>query len=160
MSNPVTLDLVKSEAVSPAPDNLLAGPKGAVYTDIAKVRASAAGELLRGTLLMSDVMEDEKVFVPCTAAGLTPAASSVSLTGEEEDVNVPIPDARTFGILADTVTLEADEHVETALYFEGDFNSNAVILPWEAEDDDHDAQIELAREALRRQKIFLRNAYK
>jgi hypothetical protein len=156
MSNPVTLDLVKAEAMIPAPDNLLVGPKGAVYTDIVKVRVSADAELLRGTLLMSDVMEDEKVFVPCTTEGL--AAPSVSLSEDEETVT--IPDAKTFGILADTVAIAADEHAETALYFEGDFNANAVILPWEAEDDDHDEQIEIARDALRRQKIFLRNVHK
>jgi hypothetical protein len=160
MSNPVTLDLVTPEATIPAPDNLLVGPKGAVYTDVAKVRVSADATLARGTLLMSDIVEDEKVFVPCTVAGLTPAASSVDLSGDAGTVDVPISEGRTFGVLADTVTLTADEHAETALYFEGDFNSNAVILPWEIDADDHGEQIELAREPLRRQKIFLRNVHK
>jgi hypothetical protein len=163
MSNPVTLDLVKTEATIPAPDNLLVGPKGAVYTDIAKVRVLADATLLRGTLLMSDVMEDEKVFVPCTAAGLTQTASfSVTVSGNAETAegSVPLPDARTFGILADTVDIAAGEHSETAVYFEGDFNSDAVILPWETEGDDHDEQIEIVREALRRQKIFLHSVHK
>ncbi|MDR1509225.1 MAG: hypothetical protein LBS53_06265 [Synergistaceae bacterium] len=164
MNNPVTLDLVTPEAKIPAPDNLLVGPRGAVYTDIVKVRVADDGTLTRGTLLMSDVIEDEKVFVACTVAGLTPQASSVpvTVTGNSEtvDVNVPIPDGRTFGILADTVTIPADEHAETAVYFEGDFNANAIILPWEAEEDDHGEQIEIVREPLRRQKIFLRNVHK
>jgi hypothetical protein len=164
MSNPVTLDLITLDATIPAPDNLPVGPRGAVYTDIVKVRIEDGGTLTRGTLLMSDVMEDEKVFVPCTVAGLTPQASSASavLSGNAEtvNINVPIPDGRTFGILADTVTITADEHAETAVYFEGDFNSNAVILPWETEGDDHDEQVEFAREPLRRQKIFLRNVHK
>jgi hypothetical protein len=164
MSNPVTLDLIKPEAVIPAPDNLLTGPNGAVYTDIVRVRVSADATLARGTLLMSDAMEDEKVFVPCTVAGLTPQASStsVSVSGNAEsvDVDVPIPDAKIFCVLADTVDITADEHADTAAYFEGDFNSNAVILPWETEDDDHGEQIELVREVLRRQKIFLRVVHK
>jgi hypothetical protein len=160
MSNPVTLDLLTLDATIPPPDNLLVGPKGAVYTDIAKVRVPADSTLLRGTLLMSDVMDSEKVFVPCTVAGLTPAAPSVDLTGDEESVDIPIPDAKTFAILADTATIAADEHADTALYFEGDFNANAVILPWETDTDDHDEQIELVRETLRRQKIFLRNVHK
>ena len=156
MSNPVTLDLVKTEATIPAPDNLLVGPNGAVYTDIAKVRVSVDATLARGTLLMSDVIEDETVFIPCTVDGLGQA--SVDLSGNAEEIS--IPGTKTFGILADTVTIAADEHVETALYFEGDFNSSAVILPWEIEGDDHDEQVEIAREVLRRQKIFLRAVHK
>ncbi|MDR3265027.1 MAG: hypothetical protein LBT15_03350, partial [Synergistaceae bacterium] len=66
MSNPVTLDLVTPEATIPAPDNLISGPKGVVHTDIVKVRVSDDATLARGTLLMSAVMEEEKVFVPCT----------------------------------------------------------------------------------------------
>jgi hypothetical protein len=156
MSNPVTLDLITPEATIPAPDNLLVGPRGAVYTDIVKVRVSAEATLVRGTLLMSDVMEGEKVFVPCTVAGLTLPAPSLSLSGNAESVDVPIPEAKTYGVLADTVAIAADEHADTAVYFEGDFNSNAVILPWETDGDDHDEQIEVVREVLRRQKIFLR----
>ena len=160
MSNPVTLDLVTTDAVIPAPDNLLVGPNGAVYTDIARVRVSDEATLKRGTLLMSDVIDGEKVFVPCTVEGLTPSDPSVSLSGNAESVDVPIPDSKTFGILADTVAIAAAEHADTAVYFEGDFNSNAVILPWEVEGDDHGEQIEIAREALRRQKIFLRHVHK
>lgn len=159
MSNPVTLDLVTPEATILAPDNLLVGPHGAVYTDIAKVRVGGGGTVARGTLLMSTVMEDEKVFVPCTVEGLSLPASSVVLTGNAETVSVPIPETRVYGILADTVDIAADEHADTAVYFEGDFNQNAVILPWE-EPDEHDEQIEVAREALRRQKIFLHVVHK
>jgi hypothetical protein len=113
-----------------------------VHTDIVKVRVSDDATLARGTLLMSAVMEEEKVFVPCTVPGLSADGPN------------------TFGILADTSTIAADEHTETGVYFEGDFNASAVILPWEAEEDDHDEQVEVAREALRRQKIFLRNVHK
>jgi hypothetical protein len=164
MSNPVTLDLITPEVMIPAPDNLLVGPRGAIHIDLAKVRVAAGGTLARGTLLMSDVMETEKVFIPCTVEGLTLAAASVSksLSGNAEtlELSVPIPETRIYGILADTVTIATDEHAETALYFEGDFNSNAVIFPWEDEGDDHAEQVELVREPLRRQKIFLRNVHK
>jgi hypothetical protein len=154
------MDLITPEATIPAPDNLLVGPRGAVYTDIARVRVAADATLARGTLLMSDVMENEKVFVPCTVAGLTLPTSPVTLSGNAETVNVTIPEAKTYGILADTVVIATDEHAETAVYFEGDFNSNAVILPWETDGDDHGEQIEIAREVLRRQKIFLRVVHK
>jgi hypothetical protein len=157
MSNPVTLDLITPEATIPAPDNLLVGPKGAVSTDIVKVRVAVDSTLERGTLLMSGEMDAEKVFLPCTVEGLG-GDQAFSLTGDEEDMTVA--GGKTFGILADTVTVAADEHAETAAYFEGDFNANAVVLPWEIDGDDHDEQIEIAREALRRQKIFLRNVNK
>ena len=160
MSNPVTLDLITQEPPLPAPDNLLTGLRGAVYTEIVRVRVSADATLVRGTLLMSDVIDDEKAFVPCTVAGLTSQASSVSVSGNAETVNVPIPGAKTFGILADTVMIAASEYAETAIYLGGDFNSNAVIFPWETDDDDHDEQVEIAREALRRQRIFLQKVHK
>jgi hypothetical protein len=160
MANPVTLDLVSAGPVVPAPDNLIAGPKGVVYTDIVKVRAVAGGELRRGMLLMSSEMEGEPVFVPCTLEGLSERTSSVSLSGNAETVDVSIPGAKLFGVLADTVTVEADERAETGVYFEGDFNENAVIFSWETEDDDHAEQVEIAREALRRRKIFLRGSNK
>ncbi|MDR2523683.1 MAG: hypothetical protein LBC93_08310 [Synergistaceae bacterium] len=87
-------------------------------------------------------MESERVFIPCTVAGLN-------------------ADGNAFGVLADTFT--ADEHAdyaETAVYFEGDFNSNAVVLPWETENDDHAEQVEIARGTLRRHKLFLRTSNK
>ena len=139
MSNHVTLDLVNFGPVVPPPDFLIAGPGGVVHTDIVKVRAATASELKRGTLLMVDEVDSERVFVPCTVAGL--------------DV-----EGNTFGIL--TVTIAADEHADKAVYFEGDFNENAVIFPWETPSDDHAEQVEIAREALRRQKIFLRPSNK
>ena len=159
MSNPVTLDLITPEAAISAPDNLLIGQRGAVYTDIVRVRVNADATLARGALLMSDLMGGEKVFIPCALAGLTSQASSVSLSGNAETVSVPIPGTKTFGILADTVTIAANEHAETAVYLEGDFNANAVILPWETDGDDHGEQVEAAREVLRRQKIFLQTVH-
>ena len=137
MSNPVTMDLVRPGPVVPPPDFLIAGPHGVVHTDIVKVRVDTNTELKRGTLLMVSEVAAERVFVPCTVDGL----------GEK---------GNTFVILADTVTIAADQHADTAVYFEGDFNENAVIFPWAGVDDDHATQINIAREALRRQKIFLR----
>ena len=140
MSNPVTMDLIAPSVTVPAPDNLLVGPKGAENTDIVKVRVEADAVLNRGTLLMSGTKDSEAVYLPCTVAGLGTAGS--------------------FAVLADTVEIAADEHAETAVYFGGDFNPAAVVLPWEAEGDDHGEQIELAREPLRKQKIFLRNTHR
>ena len=131
MSNPVTLDLITPGPVVPPPDFLIAGPGGVKHTDIVKVRVSADAELKRGTLLMVGEISAERVFVACTVAGL-------SVQGN------------TFGILADTITIPAGEHADIAVYFEGDFNENAVIFPWATEDDDHAEQVEIAREALRR----------
>jgi len=141
MSNPVTMNLVTTGPVVPPPDFLIAGPKGVVHTDIVKVRIAAGGEIKRGTLLMSAEIASERVYIPCTTAGLAVVGN-------------------TFGILADDVTMESGEHSETAVYFEGDFNKNAVIFPWATETDDHDEQVEIARPALRRQAIFLRNSSK
>jgi hypothetical protein len=140
MSEAVTLNLVQIEETVPAPDNLTAGPKGVTRTDIAKVRLSA-GVLKRGTLLTVKELEGERIFVPCAAADL-------AVMGTE------------FAILADTLTSAADDRTAAALYFSGDFNVNAVIFPWEAEGDDHMEQAELARETLRRHKIFLRASSK
>jgi hypothetical protein len=151
------MDLVTPEATIPAPDNLLVGPRGAVSTDIVRLRAAADSTVERGTLLMSGEMDSEKVFLLCTVEGLG-GDQAFSLTGDAEDVTVA--GGKTFAILADSVTVAAGEHAEIAAYFEGDFNSNAIILPWEIDGDDHDEQIEVAREALRRQKIFLRNVHK
>ena len=127
MSNPVTLDLVTPGPVVPPSDFLIAGPGGVVYTDIVRVRFETGGELKRGTLLMIDEMDAERVFVPCTAAGLELGGTAIDVVSDA----VTIPTDVTFGILADTVMIEADEHAETAVYFEGDFNENAVIFPWE-----------------------------
>lgn len=140
MSNPVTMDLVKTEAAIPAPDMLIVSPKGSVHADVVRVRTDQDGTLERGTLLMSAEKEGAKVFVPCTSAGLSEAGAS-------------------FAILADSVTLKATEHADTAAYFEGDFNDAAVILPWVTDVSQHAAQVELAREPLRRNKIFLRNTH-
>ena len=140
MSNPVTLDLIKNDATIPQPDNLLVGPKGAGHTDIVTIRVDADAVLKRGTLLMSGTKDSKKVFLPCTVAGLGTAES--------------------FAILADPLEIAADEEAEMAVYFDGDFNPAAVILSWEADGDDHDEQLELAREPLRKQKIFLRNTHR
>mgnify|MGYP000848695868 FL=1 len=140
MSDPVTMDLVKMDAAIPAPDMLIVGPKGVVHTDIVRIRVEQEGTLARGTLLMSVEKEGAKVFVPCTSAGLSTAGA-------------------TFAILADSTTLKTTEHADAAAYFEGDFNAAEVILPWVTEGTQRPAQLELAREPLRRHKIFLRDTH-
>ena len=140
MSNPAELKLVNHDATMPPPDNLCVGPGGASRIDIVKLRVNTAGTVERGTLLVSAKKDDEQVYLPCAAADLAG-------TG-------------TLAILADSFTLAADEHVEIAAYFEGDFNARAVIFPWEGEEDDHETLVELAREPLRRQKIFLRETHR
>lgn len=129
----VTMELVRTEGTVPAPDMLLVGPGGAKHTDVVKV--AAEGSFQRGTLMMAS----GDGYVPATAAGLSSATD--------------------FAILADDVTVGQNDHAELAAYFEGDFNEDAVIFPWETENDDHAEIVEAAREPLRRGKIFLRNAH-
>ena len=128
---PVTLKLVRIEGVVPPPDDLIAGSKGAVYTDIVKV--SVAGEFKRGTLMMSGA----DGYIPSTQAGL---ASAVGIC-----------------ILSEDVVIGEDEYAETPAYFEGEFNDARVIFPFEGDDDDHEALVEAVREPLRKSKIFLRH---
>lgn len=133
VKTPVTMELVSTDAAVPAPDMLLVGPKGAVHTDVVKV--SAEGTFQRGVLLMSG----SDGYVPATKAGLSTAGN--------------------FAILADDVTVGENEYAETAAYFEGDFNEDAVILPWVGENDDRAVELEAAREPLRKAKIFLRKTH-
>lgn len=128
---PVTLQLVRTEGTVPPPDELIAGSKGAVYTDIVKV--STAGDYKRGTLMMAGA----DGYVSATQAGLATAAGIC--------------------ILCDDVTVGENEYAETAGYFEGEFNDARVIFPFEGENDDHDALVEAIREPLRNAKIFLRH---
>ena len=130
VKTPVTMELVSTDAAVPAPDMLLVGPKGAVSTDIVKV--AAEGAFQRGTLLMSGA----DGYIPATKAGLSSASD--------------------FAVLADDTTIGENEYADAAAYFEGDFNEDAVILPWVGESDDRSEELEAAREPLRRAKIFLR----
>ena len=156
MSNPVTMNLVTMEGRVPAPDMLVAGPRGAVHTDLVTVVAPEGAELpltlKRGTLLMFGTAgsgaDAATGYVPCTEAGLATAGG--------------------FAILTDDVTIGegtqsgTSEHAETTAYFEGDFNEDAVILPWlddDADDETRAAAIEAAREPLRKSKIFLRHVH-
>ena len=140
MSNPVEAHLVNIEATVPPPDMLLVGVKGAHHTDIVRVRVASDSMLKRGTLLMTAVIDSEKVFTVATEAGLAVHENS-------------------FAILADDVDIKSDEHADMAAYFEGDFNENAVIFPWVADVTDQPAAIEASREILRKNKIFLRAAH-
>lgn len=128
---PVTLKLVRTEGIVPPPDDLIAGSKGAVYTDIVKV--SVSGTFKRGTLMMTGA----DGYVASTQAGLATAAGIC--------------------ILSEDITIGENEYAETPAYFEGEFNDARVIFPFEGEDDDHAALVEAVREVLRKSKIFLRH---
>lgn len=130
---PVTMQLFRIEGTVPPPDDLIAGSKGAVYTDIAKV--AVAGEFKRGTLMMAGA----DGYVPSTQAGLATAGGIC--------------------ILSEDIAIGENEYTETPAYFEGEFNDARVIFPFEGEDDDHDALVEAVREPLRRAKIFLRHLH-
>ena len=129
----VEFQLIKNEEPVPAPDELIAGNKGAVYIDLVKI--STAGTFKRGTLLMA--AGDN--YVASTQAGLATAAGIC--------------------ILCDDITIGENEYAEVFAYFEGEFNDGRVILPFEGEDDDHDTLIEAIREPLRKSKIFLRRIH-
>ncbi len=128
---PVTLQLYRVEGTVPPPDDLIAGSKGAVYTDIVKV--AVTGTFKRGTLMMTGT----DGYVASTQAGLTTAAGIC--------------------ILSEDITIGDDEYTETPAYFEGEFNDARVIFPFEGEDDDHATLVEAVREPLRKAKIFLRH---
>lgn len=129
----VEFQLVKNEGTVPPPDNLIAGNRGAVYTDFVKL--SASGEFKRGTLLMAGA----DGYVASTQAGLATATGIC--------------------ILCDDITIGENEFAEVTAYFEGDFNEARVIFPFEGEDDDHEAIVEAVRETLRAKKIFLRHIH-
>ena len=129
----VEVQLIKNEGTVPPPDNLIAGNRGAVYTDIVKI--SSAGTFKRGTLLMAGA----DGYVASTQAGLATAAGIC--------------------ILCDDITIGENEFAEVPAYFEGEFNDIRVILPFEGEDDDHDTLIKAIREPLRKSKIFLRHIH-
>ena len=78
-------------------------------------------------------------YAPCTQAGLSTAGS--------------------FCILTDDTAIGENEYAEVPAYFQGEFNDARVIFPFEGEDDDHDAIVEVAREPLRRSKIFMRHLH-
>lgn len=130
----VATQLIKTGDTVPPPDNLIAGNRGAVYTDIIKL--SAAGDFKRGTVLMSGA----DGYVASTQAGLATASGIC--------------------ILCDDITIGDTEYAEVPAYFEGDFNDERVIFPFEGEEDDHDAIVEAVREPLRKAKIFLRHMHK
>lgn len=129
----VEFQLVKTEGIVPPPDDLIAGNRGAVHTDIVKL--SATGTFKRGTLLMTG----SDGYVASTQAGLATASGIC--------------------ILCDDTTVGENEFTEVPAYFEGEFNDSRIILPFEGDDDDHDALIEAIREPLRKSKIFLRRIH-
>lgn len=128
------VQLIRNEEPVPAPDDLIAGNHGAVHIDLIKI--ATAGTYKRGTLLMAG----GDGYINATQAGLAAATGLC--------------------ILCDDVTVGTDEYADVPAYFSGDFNDARVILPFEGEDDDHDALIEAVREVLRKNKIFLRKLHK
>lgn len=128
---PVTLKLFRTEGMIPPPDDLIAGSKGAVYTDIVKI--SVSGEFRRGTLMMTGT----DGYVTSTQGGLSTANGIC--------------------ILSENITVGENEYAETPAYFEGEFNDARIIFPFEVENDDHDALVESVRDVLRKAKIFLRH---
>lgn len=93
---------------------------------------STPGNYPRGTLLMSS----DGTFIPATAEGLSAA----------DDIC----------ILADNLSLvEDDGQALVAAYFSGVFNPDLIILPYELEDDNHYALLEVIAPILRQHCIFL-----
>ncbi len=127
---PVTMQLFRVEGTVPPPDDLIAGSKGAVYTDLARV--STAGTFKRGTLMMAG------------ADGYVPATSGLATAGG-------------ICILSEDITVGENEYIDTPAYFEGEFNDARVIFLFEGASDDHAALVETVREPLRKSKIFLRH---
>lgn len=116
----------------PAPDGLIAGNIGAVYSDL--IKFVSEGEHKRGMLLMSS--DDGYILA--------------SLDG--------MKDAKNICILCDDITIGENEYAEVCGYFEGSFSANKLILPFEnLEDDNHAELIEEIRDILRKHKIFLRS---
>ena len=130
----VEVQLVKNEGTVPPPDDLIAGNRGAVYTDIIKL--SSAGSFKRGTLLMAG----EDGYTPSTQVGINTASGIC--------------------ILCDDITIGDNEFAVVPAYFEGEFNDARVIFPFEGENDDHDTIVDAVRETLRKNKIFLRHLHK
>ena len=128
---PVTLQLFRIEGTVPPPDDLIAGSKGAVYTDIARV--STAGTYKRGTLMMAGA----DGYVAATSTDLASAGGIC--------------------ILSEDITVGENEYIDTPAYFEGEFNDARVIFLFEGASDDHAELVETVREPLRKAKIFLRH---
>ena len=61
---------------------------------------------------------------------------------------------KCYCILADDVSISENEYADIAAYFEGDFNEERVIFPFETEEDTHSEMIELVREQLREHTIY------
>ena len=52
-----------------------------------------------------------------------------------------------------------NKYAEQMAYHGGDFNGARVILPWETEESDHEAELEEVKPYLRAQGIFLRESH-
>ena len=107
-------------------DELVAGVL--TLADIGRVKIAGPVCLKRGTLLMSS----GEVFVPASAC---------------------VASADEVSILAEDVDLLEGEEFKFAGYFGGVFKGSAVILPYETEDDDHEALLGELEVKLRQQKI-------
>lgn len=111
---------------TPAHDELV---QGWITRDMVEVTSS--GEHKRGELLMTGT----EGFIPATKEGLA-SAKEVCILCSDRD----IPDG-----------MKAVSYA----YFSGTFKASSVILSWETEEDNHDAEIEAIREVLRGHRIIL-----
>ena len=112
------------------PDELISGSE--VGFGIYTIALRTAGNYKRGELLMMSGNQ----FVKATKDALASAESLVILSDDME------------------VTGE-DNYAEVLAYSSGRFMAKKVILPYETEDDDHDALIEELRPVLLKFKIYL-----
>ena len=110
-----------------SPDDLV---QGWVTQDMITIAAS--GDLKRGTLLMTGTGG----FIPATSEGLA--------------------SAKELCILSSSKDIPEGNHSVSYAYFSGTFSAECLILPYEAEGDDHAALVEAARETLRQHKIFVK----
>ena len=129
---PSRMELVNIEATVPEPDSLIAGPGGFIMIDV--MRVEDAGEYKRGTLFMRSTGEQK--FTPATKDGLA--------------------NAKEIAILCDNITISEGEYSELMAYFDGEFNADKIILPWEDSTSDHDTEIDAVRSYLRSHGIYLR----
>lgn len=94
---------------SVAPDNLIAGTEPALRIGSGHLKADSSAELTvkRGTVLAKS-SEDGKLV----ALGTTPGGGET---------------LEPYGVLADDITLPADEDVNVPIYIGGRFNLNSII---------------------------------
>ena len=99
-----------------------------------EIQVTDEGAHKQGELLMSSGNNE---FSSATSAGLASAVEICILTRDCD------------------VAAEAEGVTFASGYFMGTFNPNAIVLPYETEDDDHAELIAAIKTILRRHNIFL-----